>query len=67
MGAIEEAYRRSIALEARGFSSKTKKTYLRDVELHRFDYYFAAFTVLAVIFLSSAIVILVPQHGPWGL
>jgi energy-coupling factor transport system permease protein len=67
MGAIEEAYRRSIALEARGFSSKAKKTYLRDVEMHRFDYYFAALVVLVVIFLSSAIVIVVPQHGPWGL
>jgi len=67
MGAIEEAYRRSIALEARGFSSKTKKTYLRDVRLRRFDYCFAALTALAVIFLSSAIMMVIPRLGPWGL
>jgi len=67
MGAIEEAYRRSIALEARGFSSKKKKTYLREVRLRRFDYCFAAVTVLVVVFLSSAIMILVPRVGPWGL
>jgi len=67
MGAIEEAYRRSIALEARGFSSKTKKTYLREVRLRRLDYCFAALTVLSVIILSSAIMIMVPQLGPWGL
>ena len=67
MGAIEEAYRRSIALEARGFSSKTKKTYLREVRLRRFDYYFAAVIVLVVIFLSSAVMTVVPRVGPWGL
>lgn len=67
MGAIEEAYRRSIALEARGFSSKTKKTYLREVRLRRFDYCFAAVTVLVVIFLSSAMMTMVPRVGPWGL
>ena len=67
MGAIEEAYRRSIALDARGFSSKTKKTYLREVRLRRFDYCFAAVTVLVVIFLSSAIMTVVPRVGPWGL
>jgi energy-coupling factor transport system permease protein len=67
MGAIEEAYRRSIALEARGFSSKTKKTYLREVRLRRFDYCFAAVTVLVVIFLSSAIMTVVPRVGPWGV
>jgi energy-coupling factor transport system permease protein len=67
MGAIEEAYRRSIALEARGFSSKMKKTYLRDVRLRRFDYCFAAMTVLAVILVSSGIMIVIPRLGPWGL
>ena len=67
MGAIEEAYRRSIALEARGFSSKAKKTYLREVKLRTFDYCFAVLIIVVVVFLSSAIVLAVPPHGPWGL
>jgi len=67
MGAIEEAYRRSIALEARGFSSRVKKTFLNDVRLSRLDVVFIAATLLAVVLASSMIVTLVPQPNPWSL
>ena len=67
MGAIEEAYRRSIALEARGFSSRAEKTFLRDVRFHNADLGFIAVTVLSVVALSSTIMAVVPQPNPWGL
>jgi energy-coupling factor transport system permease protein len=67
MGAIEEAYRRSIALEARGFSSRIKKTFLRDVRFHRIDFCFIAATVLVVVMLTSVIITVVPHPNPWGL
>lgn len=67
MGAIEEAYRRSIALEARGFSSKVKKTFLRDVRFHGADLGFIVVTALTVVALSSMIMAVVPQPNPWGL
>jgi len=67
MGAIEEAYRRSIALEARGFSSRVKKTFLNDVSLSRRDFAFIAATLAAVVLVSSMMVALVPQPNPWSL
>ena len=67
MGAIEEAYRRSIALEARGFSSRARKTFLNDVRMRRFDFAFVGATILAVVLLTSMITSLVPQPNPWSL
>ena len=67
MGAIMEAYRRAIALEARGFSSKVKKTFLRDVRIRTPDLVFIAITVLTVIVLSLVVVAVVPQPNPWSL
>ena len=67
LGAIEEAYRRSIALEARGFSSKVEKTFLRDIRFHRADLYFIIVAVLAVVVVSSTIMGVLPQPNPWGL
>ncbi len=67
LGAIEEAYRRSIALEARGFSSKVQKTFLRDIRFHRADLCFIIVAVLAVVVISSTIMAVLPQPNPWGL
>ena len=67
MGAIEEAYRRSIALEARGFSSRVEKTYLRDVTFHVADLAFIAVTVLSVVTFSLMIMAVLPQPNPWSL
>ena len=67
LGAIEEAYRRSIALEARGFSSKVEKTFLRDIRFHRTDLCFIIVAVLAVVAIGSTIMAVLPQPNPWGL
>jgi len=67
MGAIEEAYRRSIALEARGFSSRLQKTFLKDVRLRGYDFGFIAGTVLVVALLTSMVLAVVPQPNLWSL
>jgi energy-coupling factor transport system permease protein len=67
MGAIEEAYRRSIALEARGFSSRIEKTFLMDVRMRKSDFLFIGATVFALGLLTSMIMTLVPQPNPWNL
>lgn len=67
MGAIMEAYRRSIALEARGFSSRIKKTFLREVKFQRFDLGFIIAMVLAISIATLLIVSAVPQPNPWSL
>jgi len=67
MGAIEEAYRRSIALEARGFSSKAKKTFLKDVGIRGIDVCYIVATVLTVVTVTSMILEILPQPNPWSL
>jgi energy-coupling factor transport system permease protein len=67
LGAIEEAYRRSIALEARGFSSKTKKTFLRELRVRKLDIGFLIATVAVIVFLSAVMLLLAPRPNPWSL
>lgn len=67
LGAIEEAYRRSIALEARGFSSKTKKTFLRDLRVRPIDIGFLTASLLLIASLSILVLLFVPKPNPWGL
>lgn len=67
LGAIEEAYRRSIALEARGFSSKVKKTFLRDLKIRPLDIIFITLTVTFVLIVSATIFIATPRPNIWNL
>jgi energy-coupling factor transport system permease protein len=67
LGAIEEAYRRSIALEARGFSSKTRKTFLRDLRVRPLDIGFLAGSLIVIVTLSIVVLSFVPKPNPWGL
>lgn len=67
LGAIEEAYRRSIALEARGFSSKTKKTFLRELRVRPLDIGFLAASVMVIASLSIVVLSFTPKPNPWGL
>jgi energy-coupling factor transport system permease protein len=67
LGAIEEAYRRSIALEARGFSSKTKKTFLREPRVRRLDIGFLAASLVVIASLCVVVLSLAPKPNPWSL
>ncbi len=67
LGAIEEAYKRSIALEARGFSSKAKKTFLRDLSIGKLDIGFLTATLIAIAAMSAILLMSVPQPNPWNL
>jgi energy-coupling factor transport system permease protein len=67
LGAIEEAYRRSIALEARGFSSKVKKTFLRDPRMTNIDAYFLFSVFLTVGLVTLLIFSIIPKPNPWNL
>ena len=67
MGAIMEAYRRTIALEARGFSSRAKKTFLRDVRFRKSDLGFIVVIVSIILVASLIIISVLPQPNPWGL
>jgi len=67
LGAIEEAYRRSIALEARGFSSKAKKTFLKELRVSRLDIGFLVATLIVIVFLSTVVLLFAPKPNPWSL
>jgi energy-coupling factor transport system permease protein len=67
LGAIEEAYRRSIALEARGFSSKAKKTFLREPRVRPLDIGFLAATLIVIASLSVVVLSFAPKPNPWSL
>jgi len=67
LGSIEEAYRRSIALEARGFSSKMKKTFLRDPKIRTTDIALLALVVLIIIALNLLLWSIVPRPNSWNL
>lgn len=67
LGAIEEAYRRSIALEARGFSSKVKKTFLKDPKITRVDVVFTVLVLLSVGLLSLLTFSIIPRPNLWNL
>ena len=67
LGAIEEAYRRSIALEARGFSSKIRKTFLTDTRFHAADAFFIIGIATSTLILSFWLTSLIPQPNLWSL
>ena len=67
LGAIEEAYRRSIALEARGFSSKARKTFLRDPKMTSTDGAFLASVLLIIVLVSLLVSSALPRPNPWTL
>jgi energy-coupling factor transport system permease protein len=67
LGSIEEAYRRSIALEARGFSSKVKKTFLRDPRLRTADVALLALVLVMTLTLNLFLWFGVPRPNPWNL
>lgn len=67
LGAIEEAYRRSIALEARGFSSRVKKTFLRDPRITRTDVGFLVSVFICACLLSLLTFSIIPRPNPWNL
>ena len=67
LGAIEEAYRRSIALEARGFSSNIKKTFLSDIRFHAADAFFVLGITTSTLILSLWLTSLIPHPNPWSL
>lgn len=67
LGAIEEAYRRSIALEARGFSSKIKKTFLHELKFSVSDLTFIVSTILSVLALTTFATLITPSPNPWSL
>jgi energy-coupling factor transport system permease protein len=67
LGAIEEAYRRSIALEARGFSSKVKKTFVRDPRMSKIDVGFLAALLVTVSLLSILVFSIIPNPNPWDI
>jgi len=67
LGAIEEAYRRSIALEARGFSSKAKKTFLHEVRFRALDLAFILATLFAILALTMMTPSIAPRLNPWSL
>ncbi len=67
LGAIEEAYRRSIALEARGFSSKVRKTFLRELQIRPLDIAFIILTITCVSLVSATIFLAISRPNIWNL